>query len=643
MQKQKLLILFDGKNELLDNVLVSVKNFYADSFDVKKIDVFEQPGLDKLKGKIGSPLDITSGQFYLRVKRSGGPRTMRFYTGLCLGGKVKKVIQLIKSESPDLVVSTNYFLAYCAVKFKRKINRNCRVITINPELVIHHWWDNKDNIFVVNNETAFYDAIGKRRFSPALVCKAEPYIPSDFCKMVEQKQMLRGEFKINENETCILFDKLNKKTLKILNNFSTISGDFCVFIFSERTPKQLLLQKLVRHQNKNVKLKFVGSEKDKLKYQCAADIFVTSDNYSQIKNSLLFEVPILLYSKCKKFNPIRRFFVDETEAGVYVTKPKKIAEQLQTFISSPEVLTTLKQNASKICNLSSSTDSIAKVIFDTSNIPIVNVDKKPYNNMLYELALQEKFDTFTTPINIASVKDMVAYDKFKRKNILSKTNNVFVLTLLKGLAPIVNFLGFRLKVVGKKNLKNIDSAITISNHVHYLDCLWNFQTLTKKKRLYFTGASFNFKKGFLGAFLKTCGFIPIATTFSQKKEFDKFVSELLEKKCFVHFYPEQAMWLKYPQSRPLKKGAFLYASKNEVPVIPLVICFKKAFTFSGFAVTIKICDPIFPDKSLSQTENCTRMNRLAQEEYDKAIIDFYGYDAETYAQNKVQVSKFQKK
>ena len=54
------------------------------------------------------------------------------------------------------------------------------------------------------------------------------------------------------------------------------------------------------------------------------------------------------------------------------------------------------------------------------------------------------------------------------------------------------------------------------------------------------------------------------------------------------------------------------------------------------AVTVKICTPIYPDPNLSQSENCTRMNTLAQQEYDNAIIEFYNYDKDSYAMNKVQ-------
>ena len=145
-----------------------------------------------------------------------------------------------------------------------------------------------------------------------------------------------------------------------------------------------------------------------------------------------------------------------------------------------------------------------------------------------------------------------------------------------------------------------------------------------------------------GATLKAGGFLPLATSFSENKKFSDYLKEILQDGGFVHFYPEQAMWLKYEQSRPLKKGAFYYASQNNVPIIPIVICFRKS-VIKRTLVTVKICKPIYPSNALSQKENCEYMNKLAQKAYDETIIDFYGYDKETYSMDSIQKPKKNKK
>ena len=152
---------------------------------------------------------------------------------------------------------------------------------------------------------------------------------------------------------------------------------------------------------------------------------------------------------------------------------------------------------------------------------------------------------------------------------------------------------------------------------------------------YITGAPHNFKKGFFGATLNAGGFIPLTNTFSETKKFGEYVSSIMEKGGFVHFYPEQALWLQYEQSRPLKKGAFYYACVNNVPIIPIVICFKKKNLSKHKKVIVQILKPIYPDNNLPERERITKMNNDAQNAYDNAIIDFYHYNPDEYAMNKI--------
>lgn len=300
-------------------------------------------------------------------------------------------------------------------------------------------------------------------------------------------------------------------------------------------------------------------------------------------------------------------------------------------------------NTKKIDKFQNGGKAVAELIYKESNRNEVFVSKDDYLNFLYELAQEEKFDTYTTPINYNNCqKTSSDYNKLSKKNIFSSTYRFIVKGILKLVGPIVNFFGFHVKVKGKKNLKGVKSGITISNHVHYLDCLWNMQAL-KFKNVYITGAPHNLKKGFLGATMKASGFIPLPTTLSGTKNFSAYVENILNKSGFLHFYPEQALWLRYEQSRPLKKGAFYYASKNNVPIIPLVICFRQAKFKKHKNVTIQICPPIYPDPNLSQKENSEIMKCEAQKVYDETIISFYNYDKNTYSMSEIATKEVAKK
>lgn len=640
MQKQKILILYPGEDEYLQSISSTLKSQYTEDFDIVDIDVFAEQKFEFLKKKesvfVNPQVSYCKG-IYEWCKKHLISSKMRCLNGSVFSRQIKQFNTVVSDYMPDMILSTNFLLVFFALQYKRKINRNCRVFAYNTELINWRSWDNKDNIYFVNNETAFFDAFGKKRYSPALVRKVNQACPKKYKDPNLEKEIAKQSLSVQDGFT-ILFEKIDEKSYKIIKNLLNTNQKINVFAFYSKFPREeKLCSRLKRHAKKNSFVPVLQTrDDDVLKYYAAADLFVTTTKYVPMKNAGYLGTPILVYKYASSVNILRRLFLQNLGIGIYQTNVEKICQLIETWIENPAELALYRENTTKLTAAEPEPVEIAKLISDESKRPLINIDDNDYTNMLYELATEEKYDTYTTPINMVTQKELLNYDQLRKTNIFSKTYKIIVKSILKLFGPIVDFLGFKIKIEGRKNLKGIKSGITISNHVHYLDCLWNYQALSRKRHVYITGAPFNFKKGFFGATLKAGGFIPIATSFSQKKEFDKYLADILAKGGFVHFYPEQAMWLRYEQSRPLKKGAFYYASKNNVPIIPMVICFRKAKLRKKKAVTIKICAPIYPDPNLSQADNCTMMNNLAQQEYDNAIIEFYQYDKDSYAMNKVQ-------
>ena len=117
-------------------------------------------------------------------------------------------------------------------------------------------------------------------------------------------------------------------------------------------------------------------------------------------------------------------------------------------------------------------------------------------------------------------------------------------------------------------------------------------------------------------------------------KFTEATNTLLKKGNFVLFYPEQAMWWNYRKPRPVKPGAYKFAVKNNVPVLPCFITMKdsdilgedlrreikdfevdESFVPDGYYVqeyTIHIGKPIYPKAELSPREN---MEYMAEENF----------------------------
>jgi len=182
----------------------------------------------------------------------------------------------------------------------------------------------------------------------------------------------------------------------------------------------------------------------------------------------------------------------------------------------------------------------------------------------------------------------------------------------------VNIFRFKTKVFGKENLKGIKSAIATLNHVNIYDCLVAKYAL-KSKKLYVVGAEFNNMKGLYGDCMRAGGMLPLSTKHTVMKKFCDGVKYHLNKRHFVLFYPEQSMWYNYEFIRPYKLGAFHFAVKNDVPILPMVITFRETGKKDKFGVekkytTIRILKPIYSDKKLSDKEN---MYYLCQKNHDE--------------------------
>lgn len=68
------------------------------------------------------------------------------------------------------------------------------------------------------------------------------------------------------------------------------------------------------------------------------------------------------------------------------------------------------------------------------------------------------------------------------------------------------------------------------------------------------------------------------------------------------------MWWNYRKPKPLKKGAYQFAARNGVPVLPCFITMKDSDIVGedGFFIqeyTIHISEPIYPDESKSTARN----------------------------------------
>ena len=194
-----------------------------------------------------------------------------------------------------------------------------------------------------------------------------------------------------------------------------------------------------------------------------------------------------------------------------------------------------------------------------------------------------------------------------------KAARVFVNNLIENKQLIMK------DIVGLENLTSLEGgAIITCNHFNAFDSfamqLVYDHTDTKKHKFFRVVREGNYTNfpGFYGFLMRNCNTLPLSSGFKNMQKFMSSVSEILKDGHFILVYPEQSMWWNYRKPKPLKKGAFSMAAKNNVPVLPCFITMQDSDVLGedGFYVqeyTVHIGKPIYPDPDSAVGENAERM------------------------------------
>ncbi len=192
------------------------------------------------------------------------------------------------------------------------------------------------------------------------------------------------------------------------------------------------------------------------------------------------------------------------------------------------------------------------------------------------------------------------------------------------------------EIKGLEHLKNLDSgAIITCNHFNPFDSFaveiaFEKAKQHKKRKMYRVIREGNYTgfPGFYGFLMRNCNTLPLSSNMNTMRKFMLAVDELLGQGHFILVYPEQSMWWNYRKPKPLKSGAYKFAAKNNVPVLPCFITMSDSDVMGndGFYVqeyTIHIGAPILPDETLSRGENVENMRKKNYEVWKQIYEETY--------------------
>lgn len=259
-----------------------------------------------------------------------------------------------------------------------------------------------------------------------------------------------------------------------------------------------------------------------------------------------------------------------------------------------------------------------------------------------QLEKEGKFDVDAEddPPSIELTPENVDYLKTKRTNKLknkfaNKLGEKFLEAIIKSNKLIIK------DIKGLENLSNVkDGAIITCNHFNPFDSFTIEEIFTmsgqrKNKKLYKVIREGNYTNfpGFYGFLFRNADTLPLSSNTKTMVNFMKAVDTILKRGDFILIYPEQSMWWNYEKPKPLKNGAFKFATRNKVPIIPIFITMTDSNIIGedGFPVKeyyVHIEEPIYPDKKMTEKENVELMKNKNFEVWKNIYEDFYGIPLE---------------
>ena len=220
---------------------------------------------------------------------------------------------------------------------------------------------------------------------------------------------------------------------------------------------------------------------------------------------------------------------------------------------------------------------------------------------------------------------------YTRKKLSSKIKSRF--------ADFISFRYFKRKIrkgeividgyEGIENLKGLKSgAVITANHFNPFDSIPIHIVCKKyqrKRQLYKVIKEGNYHfPGIYGFFMKNCYTMPLSSNHKVLKEMLEGVDKILKDGKLLLVYAEQYMWWNYRKPKPLKPGAFQFAVKANVPILPMFTTLRDTdkLDSDGFniqAYTLHIAKPIYPKEELSYKENI----KYLMSENEKIFKDIY--------------------
>ena len=275
-----------------------------------------------------------------------------------------RLLKLLKSKKPDIIISTHPFGSQMCNYLKRKNKINCKIATIMTDFAPHNQWlvgsNYTDYFFVAHNKMKDY--LSKNSISTSKIFVTgiplsnrflEDYNRISIFKHLGLNKDLKtvlffggGEFGLGKTKTFDLFESLisNCKAIQV------------VAIAGKNTKMKQAFEDIVLKNNcsKNVKVLSFTTKIPEL--MAISDIVITKPGGLTTTECLASNLPMIIINPIPGQEEENAEFLENNNVGIWIKKSDDISLIVNDLINDSKKLDLMKNNSKKLSKSNATSD-----------------------------------------------------------------------------------------------------------------------------------------------------------------------------------------------------------------------------------------------------------------------------------------------
>ncbi|MCL2228463.1 MAG: hypothetical protein FWC00_01395 [Firmicutes bacterium] len=301
-----------------------------------------------------------------------GPQKLLKVTHELFPKAKKAAIKFFRSIEPDVIATTHFSDAYFAKSYqKRKKSKPCKVVTYNPDFDMFGMWNNKTDLFIVNNPIAYGQALAQK-FKKKNLRQVPFLIRKDIANFGLTKEQCREKHGLPQDKfTVVLTDsiygaaRLRPFTDELLKTKSDMT---IIPAVGKNQELMSLYSGLSQNQPGNITLNPVGLRLDLFEFYKAADVAVVKAGPNTLLDCGFMGTPVItnfFATPTEEFS--KNLFIQEYGMGEEITDAEECRKRLEAFASDPALLEGYRENAERHFNINETGGkAIADIIYESS-------------------------------------------------------------------------------------------------------------------------------------------------------------------------------------------------------------------------------------------------------------------------------------